>query len=212
MISIDREKTYDVNNYSYKNYIVLTEEEKRLVWEWRNHPDIRKWMTNSDIIPYDNHLKFIEGLKSRTDAYYWLVCKNDVPFATLNFTHLNYSDSSGMPGFFLSPYELDLGEGFTFHYYYKLLAFYQMGFESFKGGYCEVGNTRAYIMGCFWGGEPVRYFEENGRGFLEHCVTKERFEAIDKSHIIRDFAKFARANKIVDWDTIVSLTKQKNCE
>ena len=106
MIKIDRDIVYKVNDYSYKNYVVMSEEEKRLVWQWRNHPEIRKWMSNSDIIPLDSHLAFIEGLKNRTDAYYWLVFKEEKPIATLNFTHIDYNDNSGMPGYFLSLYSL----------------------------------------------------------------------------------------------------------
>ena len=210
MIKIERDIVYRVNDYSYKNYVILTDEEKELVWNWRNHPEIRKWMTNSDIIPLQSHLNFIEGLKTRNDAYYWLVFKDGAPIATLNFTHINYSDNSGMPGLYLSPDELNTGEGFTFHYYYKELAYHQLGFEALKGGYVEVGNTRAFIMGSFWGGAPVSYFEENGKGYLELCGTKEEFDAIDKTHLLRDFTKFARENRKVDWDRIIKETIDRN--
>lgn len=210
MIKIERDTIYKVNDYSYKNYVVLSEEEKMLVWQWRNHPEIRKWMTNSEIIPLENHLQFIDNLKDRIDAYYWLVFKGDKPIATLNFTHINYEDNSGMPGLYLSPDELNTGEGFTFHYYYKELAYYQLGFESLKGGYVEVGNTRAFVMGSFWGGAPVSYFEENGKGFLELRGTKKEYEAIDKTHLLKDFTKFARSCGHIDWERIIKETKERN--
>lgn len=210
MIKIDRNTIYKVNDYSYKNYVVLSEDEKRMVWEWRNHPEIRKWMTNSEVIPIESHLRFIDGLKDRTDAYYWLVYKDKKPIATLNFTHLDYTDNSAMPGLYMSPYELDTGEGFTFHYHYKELAYHQLGIEALKGGYVEVGNTRAFILGSFWGGDPVSYFEENGKGYLELCGTKEEYDAINKSNLLKDFVEFARMHRKVDWDRIIKETKERH--
>ena len=153
---------------------------------------------------------FIEKLKTRDDAFYWLVFKEDEPIGTLNFTHIDYTDGSGMPGLFLSPDELDSGEGFTFHYYFKVLAYHQLGFESLKGGYVEVGNTRAYVMGSFWGGEPVRYFEEDGKGYLELTGTKNEFDAVDKTNLLKDFAIFVRAHRKLDWDELI--LKAKNNE
>lgn len=73
MITIDKQKTYVSNGWTFKNFVMLSDEEVKNVWQWRNDESIRKWMYNSDIIPWDNHLKFIESLKNREDKYYWLV-------------------------------------------------------------------------------------------------------------------------------------------
>lgn len=54
-MNIDRNKIYQINDYTYKNFVGLTLEEVKLVWEWRNHEDIRKWMITKDIIPFENH-------------------------------------------------------------------------------------------------------------------------------------------------------------
>lgn len=53
-MNIDRNKIYQINDYTYKNFVGLTLEEVKLVWEWRNHEDIRKWMITKDIIPFEN--------------------------------------------------------------------------------------------------------------------------------------------------------------
>lgn len=67
-------KTY---NYCFKDYRELTEEESLLVWELRNRPDIRKWMTNSDPIELADHNRFIKSLFSRPDIRYYLVKNNE---------------------------------------------------------------------------------------------------------------------------------------
>ena len=57
-MQIDRTNTIEVGLYSYKNFVTLNKRQIDSVWEWRNHPDIRKYMYNSDIISYENHLRF----------------------------------------------------------------------------------------------------------------------------------------------------------
>ncbi len=41
----------------------LSLEEKKEVLNWRNHPEIRKWMLDKNKISLKNHLNFIENLK-----------------------------------------------------------------------------------------------------------------------------------------------------
>jgi UDP-4-amino-4,6-dideoxy-N-acetyl-beta-L-altrosamine N-acetyltransferase len=46
----------------YKKFQDLSLEEKQEVLNWRNHPDIRKWMYNKEEISLQNHLEFINKL------------------------------------------------------------------------------------------------------------------------------------------------------
>jgi UDP-4-amino-4,6-dideoxy-N-acetyl-beta-L-altrosamine N-acetyltransferase len=42
--------------------------------QWRNHPDVRKWMLNSTPIDEGSHLKFVNTLESRSQTdRYWIV-------------------------------------------------------------------------------------------------------------------------------------------
>ena len=59
MIKIDKTKTYCIGDYYYKNFATLSDDEVRLVWEWRNDARIREWMTNQEEIPFENHLTFL---------------------------------------------------------------------------------------------------------------------------------------------------------
>ena len=40
----------------------LSIEEKKEVLKWRNHPDIRKWMYDTNKISLENHLNFIDNM------------------------------------------------------------------------------------------------------------------------------------------------------
>ena len=55
------------------NFINLNDEDKRIVLNFRNHPDIRKWMYNKDKISLQEHLEFIKNLKNDKTRLYFLV-------------------------------------------------------------------------------------------------------------------------------------------
>lgn len=58
------------------NLTDLNHEQKKMILEWRNHPDVRKWMYSKDIISYDEHIAFLNSLHSRKDEYYFLLKKD----------------------------------------------------------------------------------------------------------------------------------------
>lgn len=60
-------------HFEFINYVNLTEEESHRVWEGRNHPEVRKWMVNSEPFSFESHKSFINGLKEREDRLYWAV-------------------------------------------------------------------------------------------------------------------------------------------
>ena len=46
------------------NFTDINEAECNMILEWRNHPDIRNYMTNKNIITKDEHLAFLKSLES----------------------------------------------------------------------------------------------------------------------------------------------------
>ena len=77
-----------MENIQLLNFIDLKLEEKEMILEWRNHPDIRKWMYNQDEIKLEEHLNFIDSLKSKKDKSYFLVKKEDKSIGVIDFTQL----------------------------------------------------------------------------------------------------------------------------
>lgn len=82
----------------FKNFINLTEEEKLLVLEWRNSDRVRLKMINQDIILLENHLKFVNSLKNRTDCKYWLFMIDDVPVGVMDITEIDEKEKSCSSG------------------------------------------------------------------------------------------------------------------
>ena len=77
-----------MENIQLLNFIDLTIEEKKMILKWRNAPDIRKWMYNQDEIKLEEHLSFIESLKSKKDKLYFLVKKEEEFIGVIDFTQL----------------------------------------------------------------------------------------------------------------------------
>ena len=91
-----------MENIQLLNFIDLELKEKEMILEWRNHPDIRKWMYNQDEIKFEEHLNFIDSLKLRKDKLYFLVKKEDDFIGVIDFTQLVNKESVHM-GIYSNP-------------------------------------------------------------------------------------------------------------
>ena len=59
------------NHFLFVNYSLLTEKESHVIWEARNHPEIRRLMDNPNIISWDDHQDYVQSLASRLDRIYY---------------------------------------------------------------------------------------------------------------------------------------------
>ncbi|MFY4808225.1 UDP-4-amino-4,6-dideoxy-N-acetyl-beta-L-altrosamine N-acetyltransferase [Aliarcobacter butzleri] len=91
------------------NFIDLSFEEKKMILEWRNNPNIQKWMYTQDEISLENHLKFIDSLKISKDKLYFLVQKNNENIGVINFTNL--TENNIYFGLYANPVTKILGVG-----------------------------------------------------------------------------------------------------
>ncbi len=80
------------------------------MWLWRNDESIRKWMYNSEVISWENHLKFLESLKCCFDKYYWLIYKGIEPIGVLDITNYDIVTDKAEIGYYAKP--LSHGVGF----------------------------------------------------------------------------------------------------
>jgi UDP-4-amino-4,6-dideoxy-N-acetyl-beta-L-altrosamine N-acetyltransferase len=82
-----------------KNFTSLSDDEIEKVLSWRNHPDIRKWMHYSQIIPLESHYQFVNKLKTDSGNLYYFV-KNQVSSEELGVIYINKIDSFNKSGEF----------------------------------------------------------------------------------------------------------------
>ena len=84
------------------NFIDLSQEEKMMILEWRNKIDIQKWVHTQNDISLEEHLDFIDSLKTIKDKLYFLVKKDDIYIGVINFTQIKSNESLVM-GIYANP-------------------------------------------------------------------------------------------------------------
>ena len=62
----------------------------------------------------ESFVDYVENLKDRTDAVYWLVLYKDIPIGTLNIIDIDWENKICEPGFYLSPEVMGKGESIFF--------------------------------------------------------------------------------------------------
>ena len=73
--------------YEVINYVDCTREQNLDILALRNRDDIRSWMVNPEVIPEENHFKFVESLKNNPNRLYYAVYKDDQLVGTYNLTN-----------------------------------------------------------------------------------------------------------------------------
>lgn len=75
------------DRYEVINYVDCTKEQNLDILELRNRNDVRSWMVNPEVIPEENHFKFVESLKGNPNRLYYAIYKNGVLMGTYNLTY-----------------------------------------------------------------------------------------------------------------------------
>lgn len=91
-----------MENIELINFIDLTIEEKNMVLQWRNTPEVRKWMYNQNEITLQEHLDFIDSLKLMDDKLYFLVKEENDYIGVVDFTQIKSNESLHM-GIYANP-------------------------------------------------------------------------------------------------------------
>lgn len=97
------------NNLKLINFVRLSDAEKRMVLEWRNHPDVKQWMYTSDDIALDAHLNFIDSLNHRIDKRYFVVKNDEGYLGVIDF--YNIAHDSCEFGLYVNPFAHTRGIG-----------------------------------------------------------------------------------------------------
>ena len=74
----------------------LNEAEKKIVFDMRNHPSIRKWMYNKNELDFKEHLDFILSLKKNPTKKYFLVKEDEIYLGVIDFKIINQYAEIGL--------------------------------------------------------------------------------------------------------------------
>lgn len=84
------------------NYTELNEVESRAVWEVRNLPEIRQYMTNPEPFSYESHQAFVQKLADDPNKLFLAYFDGETLVGTINFVEIGI-DSSAERGLFVNP-------------------------------------------------------------------------------------------------------------
>lgn len=103
---------FDTAHFRFVNYTQLSLEDNKKIWNARNHPEISKYMVNTDFIPWESHLLFIKGLSSRLDRVYYgvYVLEDNTMIGSQGVNPIN-EDGVGESGLYLYPEAQGKGYG-----------------------------------------------------------------------------------------------------
>ncbi|MFC2081222.1 GNAT family N-acetyltransferase [Bacteroidota bacterium] len=136
------------NTYEYVDFKKISKEEQEMIWNWRNHDSIRKWMFNKKYIELKEHLNFLSGLKHRNDKKYWLVKRKGeaVGVSTL----INIVDASGEWGYYLAPEMHERNISVEFYFYTLYYIFTELKMKEVYG-YEKPENKNANSLNTLFG-------------------------------------------------------------
>lgn len=196
-MQIDKKKTYSVGNYTFVNFIQLNDDQIRQVWEWRNAPEIRRYMYNKDVIPFEGHLKFVESLNERNDIAYWLVSKDGEPIGVTNLTDINQEESSAELGYYMLPEKLNSGLGLEFAYNNLLFVFdTTIDCHTLHGGIHRT-NINALTLDSYLGCDiSLADVKEPSKEYVGWTANKEEFINEVKGKVdMRSFIAYVREHR-----------------
>ncbi len=195
MYIIDKNKPYSQDDFSYHNFIHLSPDEIVMVLNWRNHPSVRKWMLNTNIIEIENHLNFINSLKDREDCYYWLVYRNSEAVGVVSVTNIDNENLSCESGFYLNPERINQGDGFDFTLSFQKLIFMEFKFEHLVGIILKT-NKYAIINALFFGAKIIKEVLIADMEYYITYVSKKDFcSNLDIKADKKQFAQFVYSIK-----------------
>ena len=161
-MQIDKNKIYEVGKYTYRNFTTLSEGLLMQIWEWRNHPKIRIYMYNKEIIPIEKHLQFVSALTEREDVFYWLAYFDGQPIGVTNLVDVNLQESSAEMGSYMIPEMMSSGMGLDFFYHNLKLTFSNSIDCNFLHGSIHRKNLNALLLDSYLG------FEMNQDDIINH--------------------------------------------
>ncbi|MEM1318618.1 MAG: UDP-4-amino-4,6-dideoxy-N-acetyl-beta-L-altrosamine N-acetyltransferase [Bacteroidota bacterium] len=136
-------RTYSPNEeLTFLSFTDLDREQSEMVWAWRNHPEIRRWMYNSQPIHLRDHLDYVRQLDRQSQKFYWLVYDEGQAIGVIDIV---YKEEVPEWGFYLNPELLNSGMGINLMYYALEFFFVTLKLKKLCG-YVKMKNINALLL------------------------------------------------------------------
>ena len=152
-----------------KNFVDLPQDEMIEVLSWRNHDDIRSWMYSHETITLENHLAFIDSLKTSTDKHYFVVIKNGNPIGVIDL--VDTTTTSASLGLYSNPFSDRKGIGTIILRALMRYAYDTLGLEVLHLEYF-CGNEKAKTLYEKFDFVPTHEEDKNGQKII--CMEHRR--------------------------------------
>lgn len=126
-----------------KDFNNLSDIERKKICTERNKERIRSKMYNTDVISFEDHLKWLESLKNRNDCKYYLVIFDEIPIAVINY--VNIKNGTCELGSYIFDQYLNSGYGLPMGVIHIDLAFNKLKLNKIHCSVLE-DNKNAYNM------------------------------------------------------------------
>lgn len=169
----------------------------REVLAWRNHPEIRKWMYNKDIISEEDHFEFLEKLPRQRHRYYWLVKEGNKDLGVIDLSNCRGGESEW--GFYLNPKYIGGGKAIRL-FHHALHFFFQKIRLNKVYGYVACENTNSLLLNELFDMKMVALMPKWHKGVL-HWYAK--YELSREGYLSRDLRLSKVRKKLVGSHSVM---------
>lgn len=97
-------QSFITSKFKFVNFIELSENAHKQIWQVRTSYDVRQFMFDKEVFPFENHLNFVERLKAEdTKLYYAIYDENNDFVASINLHPINYEKRIADWGIYINP-------------------------------------------------------------------------------------------------------------
>jgi len=130
---IDLINNFNIDDVEIINFLNISNEEREMVLDWRNHENIRKWMYSDNIISPGEHINFINRLANDSNNFYWVVkTKGGFYLGTIYLNKTDFKHKHVYIGIYSNPYNKNKSKGHLLIQCIKKLAFEIAGLHTLK--------------------------------------------------------------------------------
>lgn len=134
--------------YTYKNFTELNESEVQLIYDQRNHIEVREKMFDDNIIPFEDHKNFISSLNQDKSKLFLLVKRGEEYVGVYSVVKIDFHCGQG--GFYLFEEARKKNLAIEFLYYTITYVFKKHPI-SLIYGYALINNRAANKINTYLG-------------------------------------------------------------
>lgn len=108
---LDLQQNFLFDDLLVKSFLNLSQEEKDITRNCRNHETIRRWMYSDSIISPEEHGEFLDDLIHDFKNFYWIVQKEHDFIGVISLNRVDLRNKNAYLGIYSNPYCKLKGKG-----------------------------------------------------------------------------------------------------